>query len=151
MARKARRIVTDWQTFALDFARNVYPHFKSRRGLLYVENLDVLVLYGKASARDKKSQDEETAEFRRRLATEGIGELAYATWPPPGHEDAITPEGGASADALVINAGRDRGQWVAKTMLDIARATSDRLNWVLDHKLDILREVLKRSLGESPN
>jgi hypothetical protein len=143
--------MTDWPAFARVTARKAYHHhFEYPWAALYVEDLDVLVVYSdNPSARDRKLQDAETSEFRRRLAAEGIGELAYATWPPPGHEDI--PEGGGYADALVINASRDRGQWVAETMLDIACATSARLDRELEHTLAILRELLKRNRGESPD
>ena len=135
-----------WHVIALGCAKDAHEnHFSSRRGVWHFEDLDVLVLYNNNPyAKLPNLRDEETAEFRRRLAAEGIQELGYATYPPPSETDdqeaeqfsrkmaakgikTIVHKGGGYTYALVIKAGRDREDWVVQTMNEILADSFKRL------------------------
>jgi transcriptional regulator with XRE-family HTH domain len=119
----------EWKAFAHGAAKDAHEnHFPSRRGVWHFEDLDVLVLYNNNPyAKFPTIRDEETAEFRRRLAAEGIKELAYSTYPVGGESDGYTY-------AMVIDASQDRQNWVADTMFEILGESNKRM-WVppLDH------------------
>jgi transcriptional regulator with XRE-family HTH domain len=104
-----------WPEFAEGCAKDACEnHFPSRRGVWYIQDLNVLVIYNNNPYdRNPGLRDGEVAEFRRRLLAEGLKELAYATYPPPGAED----EG--YTFAMVIDAGRDREEWVVDTWKDV--------------------------------
>jgi transcriptional regulator with XRE-family HTH domain len=119
---KVKMTDAEWKNFASFTAEDAYEnHFPSRRGVWYFEYLDVLVLYNNNPyANFPTLRDEETAEFRRRLAAEGIKELAYATYPVGGESDGYTY-------AMVIDAGQDREKWVADTMYEILEESGKRM------------------------
>ena len=111
-----------WKAFASLTAKDASEnHFPSRRGVWYFDDLDVLVLYNNNPYEKFPTlRDEETAEFRRRLAAEGIKELAYATYPVGGESDGYTY-------AMVIDASQDRQNWVADTMFEILGESIKRM------------------------
>jgi hypothetical protein len=77
-----------WDRVALGFAREMHEeNFQSRRGTFGLEDVDCVVVYNNNPWADYPTlRDEETADFRILLDRHGIKELAYATYPPPGHE-----------------------------------------------------------------
>jgi transcriptional regulator with XRE-family HTH domain len=122
---KGRQMITkltkaDWQRHARNFAQDACEnHFSSRRGVWIIEDLGVLCLYNNNPYSQYPTlRDEELAEFRRRMKAEGIKELAYATYPPEGEEDA------GYTYAMLIDAGEDRMSWVSNTMVDVMRSMS---------------------------
>jgi len=110
MATSATMTKAGWRRFAKGCAASAHEdHFASRRGVWYYEDLDVLVLYDNNPYADRpQRRGEELAEFRGRLRAAGVEELAYATYP----EDGYTY-------ALVMDAGRDREQFVRDAMTDV--------------------------------
>lgn len=104
-----------WREFAKACARDASEnHFPSRRGAWHIVDLDVLVLFNNNPYANFPSlRDEETAKFRQRLAAKGLVELAYATYPPAGQQDA------GYTYALVIQAGKEHQQWVRDTMMEL--------------------------------
>jgi transcriptional regulator with XRE-family HTH domain len=89
-------------------------HFPSRRGVWIFEDEGILCLFNNNPyAHMPTRRDEELAEFRRRMKVEGIQEVAYATYPPEGEEDA------GYTYALLIKAGADKAEWAAETMTQI--------------------------------
>jgi transcriptional regulator with XRE-family HTH domain len=93
---------------ALDACEN---HFPSRRGIWFFEDVEVLCLYNNNPWEDHPElRANETREFRRRMKEEGIKELAYETYPPEGQEDA------GYTYAMIIDAGKEKEDWVAETM-----------------------------------
>jgi transcriptional regulator with XRE-family HTH domain len=115
--RKAMMKKQDWTQFAKVCAADAHENwFESRRGTWYIKDLDVVVLYNNNPyAQYPTLRDEELAEFLSRLRAEGIQELAYATYP----EDGYTY-------AMVIDASRDREQFLADVMQDIMMETFRR-------------------------
>jgi transcriptional regulator with XRE-family HTH domain len=109
----------DWQRTAYmcaaDASENFFP---SRRGVWYLEDLGALCFYNN-NPYDlyPRRREEEVAEFRKRLKSAGIRELAYATYPPPGEEDA------GYTFAMIVDAGQDRAEelcnWWTEIMLDL--------------------------------
>ena len=79
-----------WDTLALELARDAYlNHFPSRRGVWELVDDGALCLYNNNPYADvPEGREWELAAFRRWLRAEGIGELAYSTYPPPGEESA---------------------------------------------------------------
>ncbi|WP_439628901.1 helix-turn-helix domain-containing protein [Gemmata sp.] len=112
-----------WQALAAYYAKDAREnHFSSRRGTWHIEDLNVLCLYNNNPyAKGRHFRDEETAEFRKRLAEKGIKELAYAT---DGDGDSEFPD---YTYAMIIDAGEDMQNWVAATMEEIVRSTLRRL------------------------
>jgi transcriptional regulator with XRE-family HTH domain len=112
---KAKMTKKDWAEFAAACARDAHDnYFESRRGTWHFEDEGVVVLFNNNPyVQHPTLRDEELAEFRERLRTEGIRELAYATFPP---EDGYTY-------ALVLEAGRDREEHLADLMREIVRKT----------------------------
>jgi hypothetical protein len=62
-------------------------------------------------------RDEETADFRIQLARHGIKELAYATYPPPGHESA------GYTYAMILDARMDQKALVHELMKKVLAAS----------------------------
>ncbi len=115
---KATMTKEQWTRFALVCAGDAHENwFSSRRGTWHIEDLDVVVLYNNNPyEKFPDLRDEELAEFRERLKAEGIEELGFATYPDDGY-----------TYAQVLNAGRDKMQFLADTMADItARAVAAR-------------------------
>jgi len=107
-----------WAEMAAVFARDAHEnHMESRRGVWPVEGHDVLCSYNNPYANDPNRREEELAEFRRRMAEEGIEELAFATYPPEGQEDS------GYTYAQIINAGEEKTDWVVDTMQSILRGS----------------------------
>lgn len=101
---------SDWMAFARACAGDAFcSHFSSRRGVWHIADWDALVLFNN---HPHTSRDEETAELRRRLAAEGIEELAYATYPEMGPDAGYTY-------AMILRAGEDRLPWLAEMAVDI--------------------------------
>jgi transcriptional regulator with XRE-family HTH domain len=102
MAVKQKKV--DWQRAAYGFALDAHENFfSSRRGVWYVEDVNALCFYNNNPyAKHPTLRDEEVAEFRRRLKSAGIKELAYATYPPPGDESA------GYTFAMIVDVGEDR-------------------------------------------
>src|SRR5262249_8078751 len=75
-----------WQSLAGILARDAHEnYFSSRRGVWYLEDERVLCLYNNNPYEQFPAlRDQELAEFRRRMRTEGFEELAYATYPLEG-------------------------------------------------------------------
>ena len=83
---------------------------------------EVLVLYNNNPyARGPEFRERETADFRRRLAAEGITELAYATFPLEGDEAA------GYTYAMLLDASEDKVGWVIDEMQPIVAATMETL------------------------
>jgi transcriptional regulator with XRE-family HTH domain len=112
-----------WAEFAFKCAFDAHEnHFPSRRGVWFIEDLDVLVLYNNNPYEKYPTRrDEELAEFRRRMKAEGIKELAFATYPPEGKEQA------GYTYALVIDASQDRQDWVVQNMGEIIEESFKRM------------------------
>ena len=102
----------NWDRFARACAEDAHVNwFPTRRGAWYINDLDAVVVFNNHPYEDQPAlRDEEVAEFRRRLAAEGIEELAFATYPEDGY-----------SYAMVINAGRDREQVLADMMKEIVK------------------------------
>lgn len=98
-----------WRAVARAAAEQAHlKHFSSRRGLLYLIDRRVLVVFNNHPyASFRHLRDLELAAFRRRLAKVGIRELAFGTYPAEG------PDAGYSY-ALVLDAHEDREELVAR-------------------------------------
>jgi hypothetical protein len=104
-----------WDSLAFALARDAHEnHMESHRGVWFIEDRGVLCLYNNHPyAGHPTLRDAEVAEFRQRMDELGIEELAFATYPPPGDEDA------GYTFALLIDAGEEATCWVIKTMMEI--------------------------------
>jgi hypothetical protein len=101
----------NWHKWAELCAKDAFDnYFPSRRGIWYFEDLDVLVFY------DNNPYDndplymrrmDELCQYRHALNEAGLEELGFGT-----------TEDGYSY-ALVIDAGRDREEWVRETFQNI--------------------------------
>jgi len=109
----------DWAKFAATCAQNAHQDwFSSRRGTWYFEDYDVVVLYNNNPyERHPALRDEELAEFRERLRVEGVKELGFATFPESGY-----------TYAMIIDASRDREQFLADLMRDITLKALGRVS-----------------------
>jgi transcriptional regulator with XRE-family HTH domain len=111
----AKTTKASWQRLADALAWDAHEnHFPSRRGVWFLKDEGVLCIFNNNPyAKYPTLRDEELAEFRRRMRAERIKELAYATYPPKGQEDA------GYTYAMLIEAGEDKRDWVAETMTGI--------------------------------
>jgi hypothetical protein len=122
-ARK-RMSKAQWHSLAYRCAFDACEnHFPSRRGVWFLEDIGVLCLYNNNPyASDPTQRDKETDELRRRMKEAGIKELACATYPPEGEEDA------GYTYAMLIAAEKEKADWVRETMEEIvATALARRL------------------------
>ena len=117
--KRKRMSKLQWYSLAYMCASDACEnHFPSRRGIWFLEDLGVLCLYNNNPYEKHPTlRDEETAEFRRRMKAEGIKELAYATYPPEGQEDA------GYTYAMLIDVDEEKMGWVRDTMLEILLAS----------------------------
>jgi transcriptional regulator with XRE-family HTH domain len=127
-----------WQTLADDLAKDAHEnYFPSRRGVWFLPSEGALCLYNNNPYKDPMQRNEELAEFRDRMRAEGVKELAYATYPPEGRE------GAGYTYAMLIDAGKERMNWVADTMMRIVqRAIADR-----DRSIEAEELALHRKFG----
>lgn len=89
---------------AADAGENYFP---SRRGIWHFEDVDKLCIYNNNPyANDPERRDKETATFRDWLKSNGIKELAYATYPLTGEDAGYTY-------AMILDAGVEREPEVA--------------------------------------
>lgn len=106
----------DWNLRARVAAEEACENcFESRRGVWHFEFLDVLCFYDNNPCCHR---DRWIAELRRRMRQAGILELGHGTYPPAGQEDA------GYTMAIILDASRDRLDFVADTMDDIIRTVS---------------------------
>jgi hypothetical protein len=119
---RTKRNETEWHQLAVECARDACEnHFDTRRGMDLMEDGVVCLFNNHPYAKFPSLRDEETAEFRRRLAEEGsMAELAYATYPPEGEEDA----GYTYAMLIQLPMNRTIGpddpiSWIQETMEDV--------------------------------
>src|SRR5262249_42024328 len=91
----------DWQRLAEASARDAHENsYDTRRGVWHLEDVGALCFYNNNPYEKYPTlRDEEVAEFRKRLKAASITELAYATYPPPGAEEA------GFTFALIVDAG----------------------------------------------
>jgi transcriptional regulator with XRE-family HTH domain len=116
----------DWTRLAYGCARVAFREdFSSRRGVYLLTTAGergVLCLYNNNPwANHPTLRDEETAEFRKRLKSRRLKELAYASYPPEGQEDA------GYSYAMLIDAGEEEMSWVAETMQEIVAKSFERM------------------------
>ncbi len=104
------------QKVALSVAKQAYEENFSRLGVVYCEDVDVLVLYDNVPWKSGSGRRErQLTEFRRALRAKGLEELGFATYPTEGEQKGHTV-------AMVINASVDMREWVITTYEDsIAR------------------------------
>src|SRR3954447_8122143 len=92
-----------WHNLAFLCACDAFENnFPSRRGAYFIEDKGVLCIYNNNPYANPTLREEETAKLRQRMKAEGLEELAYATYPFEGHEDA------GYTYAMTIAAGEDR-------------------------------------------
>ena len=104
----------NWDRFARACAEDAHVNwFPTRRGAWYINDLDAVVVFNNHPYEDQPAlRDEEVAEFRRRLAAEGIEELAFATYPEDGY-----------SYAMVLDASFDRLLYLENLMTGIVTKT----------------------------
>jgi hypothetical protein len=101
--RRVKRTPAFWHGLALLLAQNSDEALGHRWAVWYCEDGDIVIIQNSHPYRASSlARDEETARFRQRLADAGVGELAYATYPPPGEEDAGYSYG------MLLDAGEDQ-------------------------------------------
>jgi hypothetical protein len=107
----------EWNELAYLAAFDAYEdNFQTRRGIWFDQDSKVWYLYNNNPyASDPTLRDQETDEFRRRLKEAGIKELAYATYPDEGEEDA------GYTYAMLIEAGEEKADWITETMIACIR------------------------------
>jgi hypothetical protein len=104
---------------AWDAHENHFPH---RRGIWDTELENVIVLYNNNPyAKGQHYRDEETDRIRERLAVEGMEELAYATYPPEGKEQA------GYTYAMVIQATEEQRRVLEEIVYDAVRKSFELL------------------------
>lgn len=94
----------DWNEEALWEAAEAHEnHFSSRRGVWHLEDVDKLCVYNNNPyAQAPEKRDEETATFRAWLKSQGIKELAYATYPEDGYTYAMIIDCGEERETEVV-------------------------------------------------
>src|SRR5262245_4446515 len=82
----------DWTRLAQCAARVANEQdFDSHRGIYGIEDLDVLCIYdNNPYADDPQRRERELAAFREVLKTEGVKELAFASYPTTGEDAGYT-------------------------------------------------------------
>jgi len=111
---ESRRREDSFRLLAFAYARDAHENnFHLRRGIWLLEDVGILCVFNNAPT---TGRDEETAEFRRRMGAAGIEELAYATYPSEGQDDA------GYTYAMLLKAGHDRMQFVYQAMLESLKA-----------------------------
>jgi len=92
----------DWQRLAYHLAADANENnFPSRWGVWYFEDVDVLCFYDN---NPNGFRDNVIAEFRKQLGAAKIKELAFATYPPVGEQDA------GYTCAMIVDASRDQAE-----------------------------------------
>jgi transcriptional regulator with XRE-family HTH domain len=123
MPAKTKENARYWFFLALGLAEDAHDnHFSSRRGLWILGEEGAICLYNNnpyENYPDRRS--EELREFRSRMQDQKIKELAYATYPPEGEEDA------GYTYALIIEGGEDICAWACDTMDAILARSYERM------------------------
>jgi hypothetical protein len=106
--------ISELQRLAFDSAKDAHEnYFSSRRGIwLFEDNGIVCVYNNNPYADDAKRRDRETAAFRARMKAARIREVAYATYPPAGKEDA------GYTYALLLKADDSKLSFIAEALRD---------------------------------
>jgi hypothetical protein len=73
--------------------------------------------------RPRSSEACRLAEFRRRMAEEGIEELAFATYPPEGEEVS------GYTYAQIIDAGEEKTAWIIDTINSILMGSMAKMHY----------------------
>jgi hypothetical protein len=109
-----------WNDLAFACAARAYDHrTRARRGLLLVEDEDVIVYFDTSLPDGSMALRERIAgRFERRLADEGVRVLAQATYPQRGADDGL-------AMALVLDAGAGDEDEVARAWERAAEGPPD--------------------------
>jgi transcriptional regulator with XRE-family HTH domain len=120
MTVKSKPTKVNYESIALAFARDANENnFSSRRGVLPIEG-GLVCIYNNNPYNDPQVRERETAQFRRWLRSQGIKELAYATYPPTGEDAGYTY-------AMILRAEEEAVGPVAKAMNDIVAKSMARL------------------------
>ena len=83
--------VTNWNQVARECAEDAHRnHFHLRDGVWYLEDKDVVVAFNNHPYKaGLPFREKELGEFRKRLATAGVKEVGFATYPEDGYSYAL--------------------------------------------------------------